>query len=78
MTGAYAKWLVNYLGRNDVLYVQIDMDKLTEEVKYLKGDMVSQGGLRFVRALAYSAKKVANKTGSSPRRPPFLHTISFE
>ena len=61
VTGAYAKWLVNYLGRNDVLYVQIDMDKLTEEVKYLKGDMVSQGYLIAIIDLEDIAKDVADK-----------------
>ena len=37
------------------------MDKLTKEIKALKGDMVSQGDLRAVRALAYSSKKVVDK-----------------
>ena len=36
------------------------MDKLTKEVKYLKGRMVSQGDLRAVIDLSDSAKKLAD------------------
>ena len=41
VTGAYVKWLVNQSVQKDVLGAQIIVDKLTKEVKYLKGDMVS-------------------------------------
>ena len=41
VTGAYVKWLVNHLVQNDALEDHITEDKLTKEVKYLKGDMVS-------------------------------------
>ena len=61
VNGAYVKWLVNHSGLKDVLDAQISVDKLNREVKYLKGDMVSQGDLRAVRDLEYSDKKLAYK-----------------
>ena len=58
---AYVKWLVNHLVQMDVLDAQIAVDKFSKEIKYLKGDMVSQGELRAVRYLSSSAKKVSDK-----------------
>ena len=61
MTGAYVKWLVNHLVQKDVLDAQIAVDKFSKEIKYLKGDMVSQGNWRATRALTDSTNNVADK-----------------
>ena len=61
MTGAYAKWLVNYSGRKYVLDTQVAVKKLVKEVETLKGDMISQSDLRAVRALAGDAKGIVDK-----------------
>ena len=62
MIRANAKWLVNHSVRKYVLDDQIGVDKLTKEIKSIKGGMVSQGDLRAIRALAYSSKKLVGKS----------------
>ena len=68
VTGAYVNWLVNQSVQKDVLGAQIIVDKLTKEVKYLKGDMVSQGYLIAIIDLEDIAKDVADNALATQKR----------